>query len=99
MNDDGQFLAPSLLSTDKTNVRQGDLLPYFVRVQNLGPQAAPDVVVNSLLSSGVTFVAAARKTERSTRPSGWVSGGHALSRRGVAPSKCAAERAMVSASI
>lgn len=43
-------------AVDKTSVKQGELLTYFIRVQNLGPQSAPDVVVNNLLSSGVTFV-------------------------------------------
>jgi hypothetical protein len=43
------------------------------------------------MSSSVLFVAAARRTARSTKPTGWVSGGHALSRRVVAQSRCAVE--------
>ena len=43
-------------SVDKTSVKQGDLLTYTVRVRNLGPETSPNVVVNDVLSSGVTFV-------------------------------------------
>ena len=43
---------------DKTSVKQGDLLTYFVRVQNLGPMTAPNVVLNDVLSSGTTFYSA-----------------------------------------
>jgi uncharacterized repeat protein (TIGR01451 family)/CSLREA domain-containing protein len=45
-------------AVDKTSVKQGELLTYFVRVQNLGPDDAANVVVNDVLSSGVTFVEA-----------------------------------------
>jgi uncharacterized repeat protein (TIGR01451 family)/CSLREA domain-containing protein len=45
-------------TVDKASVKQGELLTYTVRVQNLGPQTAPNVVVNDALSSGVTFVEA-----------------------------------------
>jgi len=43
-------------TVDKNSVKQGDKLTYTVRVQNLGPQTAPNVVLNNVLSSGVTFV-------------------------------------------
>jgi len=43
-------------SVNKTSVKQGDLLTYSVRVQNLGTESAPNVVLTNLLSSGVTFV-------------------------------------------
>jgi uncharacterized repeat protein (TIGR01451 family) len=45
-------------AVDKTSVKQGELLTYFVRVQNLGHDDAANVVVNDVLSSGVTFVEA-----------------------------------------
>ena len=45
-------------TVDKTSVKQGDLLTYFVRVQNLGPQTAPDVVLSNVLSAGATFYGA-----------------------------------------
>jgi uncharacterized repeat protein (TIGR01451 family)/CSLREA domain-containing protein len=45
-------------TVDKTSVKQGDLLTYTVRVRNLGPQTAPNVVLTNTLSSGVTFVEA-----------------------------------------
>ena len=45
-------------TVDKTSVKQGDLLTYSVRVQNLGPDAAPNVILTDVLSSGVTFVEA-----------------------------------------
>jgi len=45
-------------TVDKTSVKQGDQLTYSVRVQNLGPQTAPNVVLTDALSSGVTFVSA-----------------------------------------
>ena len=44
------------LGVDKVRVKQGELLTYTIRVQNLGPAMAPDVVVDNTLSSGVTFV-------------------------------------------
>jgi uncharacterized repeat protein (TIGR01451 family)/CSLREA domain-containing protein len=52
------------LSVDKTKVKQGDRLTYYVRAQNLGPESAPNVVVTNLLSSGVTFVS--MRTNRGT---------------------------------
>lgn len=55
-------------SVDKTSVKQGDLLTYTIRVQNLGPQTAPTVVVNDVLSSGVTFVAIAYNKGNHTAP-------------------------------
>lgn len=45
-------------AVDKTSVKQGELLTYSIRVQNLGPGTAPNVVMNDVLSSGVTFVEA-----------------------------------------
>ena len=51
-------------TVDKTNVKQGELLTYSVRVRNLGSDAAPNVVVTDVLSSGVTFVEA--KTNKGT---------------------------------
>ncbi|HUQ80344.1 MAG TPA: choice-of-anchor Q domain-containing protein [Gemmatimonadaceae bacterium] len=45
-------------TVDKTSVKQGDLLTYAVRVQNLGSESAPNVVLTDVLSSGVTFVEA-----------------------------------------
>jgi uncharacterized repeat protein (TIGR01451 family) len=42
-------------TVDKTSVKQGELLTYFVRVKNLGPQTAPDVVLTNVLSTGATF--------------------------------------------
>jgi uncharacterized repeat protein (TIGR01451 family)/CSLREA domain-containing protein len=45
-------------AVNKTSVKQGDLLTYYVRVQNLGPSSAANVVLNDILSSGVTFVSA-----------------------------------------
>ena len=45
-------------SVDRTSVKQGDVLTYTVRVQSLGPETAPNVVLNDVLSSGVTFVEA-----------------------------------------
>ena len=56
------------LSTDQTNVKQGDLLTYFVRVQNHGPETAPNVVVTNVLSSGVTFVSARANRGALTAP-------------------------------
>jgi uncharacterized repeat protein (TIGR01451 family)/CSLREA domain-containing protein len=49
-------------AVNKTSVKQGDLLTYTVRVQNLGGQSAPNVVLTNLLSSGVTFVQAGVNT-------------------------------------
>ena len=45
-------------TVDKPSAKQGDKVTYTIRVQNLGPQTAPDVVVNDILSSGATFVEA-----------------------------------------
>ena len=45
-------------TVDKTSVKQGELLTYFVRVKNLGPQTAPDVVLTNVLSAGATFYGA-----------------------------------------
>jgi uncharacterized repeat protein (TIGR01451 family)/CSLREA domain-containing protein len=45
-------------AVDKPSAKQGDKVTYTVRVQNLGPQTAPSVVVNDILSSGTTFVEA-----------------------------------------
>jgi uncharacterized repeat protein (TIGR01451 family) len=55
-------------SVDKTSVKQGDLLTYTVRVRNLGPNAASDVVVSDVLSSGVTFVEARPSKGSTTAP-------------------------------
>jgi uncharacterized repeat protein (TIGR01451 family) len=55
-------------TVDKTSVKQGELLTYFVRVQNLGPQTAPNVVVNDVLPSGVTFVEARNNKGTMTAP-------------------------------
>jgi uncharacterized repeat protein (TIGR01451 family)/CSLREA domain-containing protein len=55
-------------SVDKTSVKQGDLLTYTVRVRNLGPNAASDVVVSDVLSSGVTFVEARPSKGAATAP-------------------------------
>jgi uncharacterized repeat protein (TIGR01451 family)/CSLREA domain-containing protein len=55
-------------SVDKSSVKQGELLTYTVRVQNLGPQAAPNVVLNNVLSSGVTFVEARQNQGTITAP-------------------------------
>ena len=50
--------ADLLLGVDKTSVKMGDTLTYTVTVKNLGPDTAPNVVVNDVLSSGTTFVSA-----------------------------------------
>lgn len=55
-------------TVDKNSVKQGELLTYTVRVQNLGPQTAPDVVLNNVLSSGVTFVEARQNKGSVTAP-------------------------------
>jgi uncharacterized repeat protein (TIGR01451 family)/CSLREA domain-containing protein len=55
-------------AVNKTSVKQGELLTYFIRVQNLGPEAAPNVVVTNLLSSGVTFVEARHNKGTHTAP-------------------------------
>jgi len=55
-------------TVDKTSVKQGELLTYFIRVRNLGPQTAPSVVVTDVLSSGVTFVKARMNKGTITAP-------------------------------
>lgn len=68
----GPFVARTDLivsqSADKASVKQGDLLTYTVRVQNLGPETAPNVVVTDVLSSGVTFVSAEHAKGTHTAP-------------------------------
>jgi uncharacterized repeat protein (TIGR01451 family) len=49
---------------DKVAVKQGDLLTYLITVQNVGPDTAPNVVVNDVMSSGTTFVGV--KTNKGT---------------------------------
>jgi len=55
-------------TVDKNSVKQGELLTYTVRVQNLGPQTAPNVVMNNVLSSGVTFVSSRQNKGTVTAP-------------------------------
>jgi uncharacterized repeat protein (TIGR01451 family)/CSLREA domain-containing protein len=55
-------------SVDKSSVKAGDKLTYTVRVQNLGPQTAPNVVVANVLSSGVTFLEARANKGTLTAP-------------------------------
>jgi uncharacterized repeat protein (TIGR01451 family)/CSLREA domain-containing protein len=55
-------------AVDKNSVKQGELLTYTVRVQNLGPETAPNVVLNNVLSSGVTFVEARQNLGSVTAP-------------------------------
>jgi uncharacterized repeat protein (TIGR01451 family) len=55
-------------SANKTSVKAGDLLTYTVRVRNLGPEAAPNVVLTNVLSSGVTFVSATHAKGTHTAP-------------------------------
>lgn len=55
-------------SANKTSVKAGDLLTYTVRVRNLGPEAAPNVVLTNTLSSGVTFVSATHGKGTHTAP-------------------------------
>jgi uncharacterized repeat protein (TIGR01451 family)/CSLREA domain-containing protein len=55
-------------SVNKTSVKQGDLLTYSIRVQNLGPATAPNVVVTDLLPSGATFVSASHNRGTHTAP-------------------------------
>jgi uncharacterized repeat protein (TIGR01451 family) len=55
-------------SVNKTSVKQGELLTYFIRVQNLGPQTATAVVLSNILSSGVTFVEARHAKGTHTAP-------------------------------
>ena len=56
------------LGTDKLSVKQGDKLTYSVTVHNLGPDAAPNVSVNDVLSSGTTFVSAQANKGTFTAP-------------------------------
>jgi uncharacterized repeat protein (TIGR01451 family) len=59
------------LGANKTSVKQGDKLTYTLTVQNFGPGAAANVVVNDTLSSGTTFVSAnANKGGFTTPPVG-----------------------------
>jgi len=55
-------------SVNKTSVKQGELLTYTVRVRNLGPQTAPNVVLTDVLPSGVTFVEARHNKGTHTAP-------------------------------
>jgi uncharacterized repeat protein (TIGR01451 family)/CSLREA domain-containing protein len=55
-------------SVDKSSVKQGQLLTYSVRVQNLGPETAPNVVVTDLLPTGATFVSARHNKGTHTAP-------------------------------
>jgi uncharacterized repeat protein (TIGR01451 family)/CSLREA domain-containing protein len=68
----GPFVARTDLivsqSANKTSVKAGDLLTYTVRVQNLGPETAPNVVLTNVLSSGVTFVSATHGKGTHTAP-------------------------------
>jgi len=52
----------------KTSVKQGELLTYSIRVQNLGPETAPNVVVTDLLPTGATFVEARHDKGSHTAP-------------------------------
>jgi uncharacterized repeat protein (TIGR01451 family) len=55
-------------SVSKTSVKQGEKLTYFIRVQNLGPQTAPNVVMQNVLSSGATFVSVKVNKGTTTAP-------------------------------
>ena len=55
-------------SVDKASAKQGEQVTYTVRVQNLGPQTAPNVVLTNILSSGVTFVEARVNKGTTTAP-------------------------------
>ena len=55
-------------AVNKTSVKQGELLTYTVRVQNLGPETAPNVVVTDLLPTGATFVSARQNKGSTTAP-------------------------------
>ncbi|HUG11045.1 MAG TPA: choice-of-anchor Q domain-containing protein, partial [Opitutaceae bacterium] len=46
----------TFLGADKLSVKQGEVLTYTIAVRNFGPDAAPNVVVNSLMSSGTGFL-------------------------------------------
>lgn len=55
-------------AVNKTSVKQGELLTYSVRVQNLGPETAPNVVVTDLLPTGSTFFEARKNRGTVTAP-------------------------------
>ncbi len=55
-------------SVSKTSVKQGEKLTYSIRVQNLGPETAPNVVVTDLLPTGATFVSASHNKGTHTAP-------------------------------
>jgi uncharacterized repeat protein (TIGR01451 family) len=46
----------TFLGADKLSVKQGEVLTYTIAVRNFGPNAAPNVVVNNLMSSGTGFL-------------------------------------------
>jgi uncharacterized repeat protein (TIGR01451 family) len=55
-------------AVNKTSVKQGELLTYSIRVQNLGPETAANVVVTDLLPTGATFVDARHNKGTHTAP-------------------------------
>jgi uncharacterized repeat protein (TIGR01451 family)/CSLREA domain-containing protein len=55
-------------TVNKTSVKQGELLTYSIRVQNLGPETAPGVVVTDVLPTGATFVEARHAKGTHTAP-------------------------------
>ena len=55
-------------TVNKTSVKQGELLTYSIRVQNLGPETAPNVVVTDILPSGATFFEARHNRGAHTAP-------------------------------
>jgi len=55
-------------SVNRTSVKQGERLTYSIRVQNLGPATAPNVVVTDLLPTGATFVSASYNKGSHTAP-------------------------------
>jgi uncharacterized repeat protein (TIGR01451 family)/CSLREA domain-containing protein len=55
-------------AVNKTSVKQGELLTYSIRVQNLGPETAPNVVVTDILPTGATFVEARHNKGSHTAP-------------------------------
>jgi len=55
-------------AVNKTSVKQGELLTYSIRVQNLGPETAPNVVVTDILPTGATFVEALHNRGTHTAP-------------------------------
>jgi uncharacterized repeat protein (TIGR01451 family) len=62
------------IGVDKTTVRPGDLLTYTVTIRNFGPDIAVNAVVNDMLSSGSTFVAASANRGRFTAPAAGQTG-------------------------